>query len=279
MRKTTLRFALLIGLTAACQAQNVVKTHQENLHQNQAQQLTANSPAQSASSPNPQRPMPEQAETRTDAKEISHAPQWPDKINAYSTLAIALFTFFTLLSLLRQIWTSRRTDRAWIIVNPVDYAPAIGFARSPELGRIENSLEGADQRNLFGCAIKNTGNTPARLLEMALCYRTATSKEEIPQKPDYGKRDNLNSLILVKEDSIGYETSLEPSEILTWEESRAVRSRALFLYAFGIVTYEDAYKRKHETRFGYLYHFPQGGDRRKARFAKELMPSTYNSAT
>ena len=179
----------------------------------------------------------------------------------------------------RQTETTRDTERAWVIANPVDNAPAIGFAPSAGAGNLELHLVGAGQRNLVSFSFKSTGNTPAKLVETAILYRKADSLETIPKEPDYGARVRLNDLPLVTGDSVGFVCSLEPSAILPKTEADAVWGQKAFLYAFGIVVYRDVYDRLHETRFGFVYHFPLGGDPRQQGFRRELMPPAYNRAT
>jgi hypothetical protein len=179
----------------------------------------------------------------------------------------------------RQTETTRDTERAWVIANPVGEAPVIGFIPSEGAGNLERHLVGAGQRNVVSFSFKSTGNTPAKLVEVATFYRKVDRLENIPKEPDYGERVSLNDLPLVTGDSIGVAESLGPSPILTKAEADAVWQREAFLYSFGIVVYRDVYNRLHETRFGFVYHFPLGGDPRQRGFRRELMPPAYNYAT
>lgn len=179
----------------------------------------------------------------------------------------------------RQTETTRDTERAWVIANPVDNAPVIGFIPSAGAGNLELHLVGVGQRNVVSFSFKSTGNTPAKLVEAAILYRKVDSLENIPKEPDYGERVPLNDLPLVTGDSVGFVCSLEPSPILPKAEADAVWGQQAFLYAFGIVVYRDVYDRLHETKFGFVYHFPLGGDPRQKGFRRELMPPAYNRAT
>jgi hypothetical protein len=114
----------------------------------------------------------------------------------------------------RQTDTTRDTERAWVIANPVDSAPAIGFAPSAGAGNLELHLVGAGQRNVVSFSFKSTGNTPAKLVETAILYRKADALENIPKEPEYGARVPLNDLPLVTGDSVGFVCSLEPNPIL-----------------------------------------------------------------
>jgi hypothetical protein len=177
-----------------------------------------------------------------------------------------------------QIITTRDTERAWVIASPVDNAPVLGFIPGGE-SNMERHLVGADKHNVFSCSFKTTGNSPARLVESAIRYYKVERLEDIPSEPDYGERIPLNDLPLVPGDSIGFIQFLEPSPILNRIESVRVTRQECFLYAFGIMVYRDAYTRLHETRFGFVYHFPLGGDPREKGFRRDGLPQAYNQAT
>jgi hypothetical protein len=53
---------------------------------------------------------------------------WIDKLNAFSTSVIALFTVFLFFAVIWQTRTARDTERAWIIAAPTEAAPVVGFA-------------------------------------------------------------------------------------------------------------------------------------------------------
>jgi hypothetical protein len=197
-----------------------------------------------------------------------------------------------LIFLIMQTWATRQaaeaalknatalinTERAWVIAAPVDNAPVVGFI--PESGsNLELHLAGCNQTNSFSCSFKSTGNTPARLVEVAIRYMKANKLEDIPKEPTYGDRTVLNNLALVTGDSIRFAAFLEPDIVLKKADHDAVYKQQAFLYAFGIIVYRDVFASLHETRFGYIYHFPQGGDPRENGFRREGLPSSYNQAT
>jgi type II secretory pathway pseudopilin PulG len=171
------------------------------------------------------------------------------------------------------------TERAWVIATPDDNSPVIGFIPSAGAGNLEMHLVGANQRNAVSFSLKSTGNTPARLVEIAILYRKANRLDDIPTEPDYDGKIPLNDLPLVTGDSIGFVQFLEPSPILPKSEADAVCRQEAFLYAFGLVVYRDVYDRLHETRFGYVYHFPLGLDPKPKGFRRDGLPPSYNQAT
>jgi hypothetical protein len=167
-------------------------------------------------------------------------------------------------------------ERAWVIATPIQDDPGIGFI--PEPGD-PNPIPGTDRANMFSVSFKNTGNTPARLVESAVRYQFLNRLEDLSPEPEYGPRGLLERMPLVKGDSIGAFAFLQPNTILTSAQATAVRRSEAFLCAYGILVYEDVFGRSHETRFGYVYFFPRGGDVRPRGFRREGLPSAYNSAT
>jgi hypothetical protein len=190
----------------------------------------------------------------------------------------ALVLLLTVGAIYRQITATKNAERAWIIVSPAIEAPPIGYGFDPA-NPMQQEDFGKDNPNIFLARFKNTGNTPARLVDSMLAYRQVSRLEDIPKEPDYGQRSPFNDLLVAKEDSIGAFAPLQPNPIVTKGEALALRRGEIFWYAYGIVTYLDGFGRMHETRFGYLYFFPLGGDPRQAGLVREGLPLAYNGAT
>jgi hypothetical protein len=136
--------------------------------------------------------------------------------------------------------------------------------------------------NVFDLVIKNSGKTPAHLLELSLSYRNMTKAEwdSLPPEPEY-EYVSMGGLLLVPTDSIGRRTVLTPSGgILSEQELSSIENADRFLYAYGSVKYRDAFENIREMRFGYMYYFPQGGrvGLEPAGFER-LGPEAYNRAT
>jgi hypothetical protein len=201
-----------------------------------------------------------------------------ESVNAISTVVIAIFAVVTAVAIFFQIKTARNTDRAWIIVLPMLEFPPIGYI--PEVG---DTLfyPGRDAKNVFFASAKNTGNTPARITEFRVKYKQVASLEGIPKNPDYGPRPKSPDEILLckEEEPVAAFAFLEPNIIITKPEKEKIERQESFLYAYGIVVYKDAFHRKHETKFGFIYHMPIGGDAMERGFRREKMPSAYNRAS
>lgn len=92
----------------------------------------------------------------------------PPSTHSYTDVLLAAFTgllvvvgIFQWLLIRRQDKHFRNSERAWIIASPIELAPVLGFIPGPG-----DSLTdpGRAKRNVFMCAYKNTGRTPARLV-------------------------------------------------------------------------------------------------------------------
>jgi hypothetical protein len=53
--------------------------------------------------------------------------------------------------------------------------------RAAGAGNLELHLTGVGQRNVVSLSLKNTGNTPAKLVETAILYRKVDRLESIPK--------------------------------------------------------------------------------------------------
>jgi len=219
----------------------------------------------------------ESTSTGKEGDSTQNAHDWIDWLNAFSTCVIALFTIVLAVGVIVQIRTARDSERAWVIVSPTVSAPPIGYIPDPG---DRKSYVGRELRNVFLSSVKNTGNTPARIIEFVTKYKQVSRLQDIPAQPDYGPRQqSSDEVLLVKDDSAGGAAFLEPNVIVTWTERTKIERQESFLYAYGVVGYVDAFQRKHETRFGYIYHFPLGGDARPCSFSREFLPPSYNKAT
>ena len=165
-------------------------------------------------------------------------------------------------------------ERAWMSVAPVQLNPAFGAgdANNPQY------------RLAVGMNISNTGRTPARILRSTLLYAWTDNSWPLPFTPVYLPEEiTIHSGLLLMPNSqpIAHIAFLKPFDVLTVEQVEAVKDRKAFVYAYGFVEYRDVFDEKvvHETRFCYVYNFPQPGE---PQFLKGLMPGGpegYNKAT
>jgi hypothetical protein len=205
-----------------------------------------------------------------DSPKPSH--DWPELVNAVSTLVIALFTIVTSVAIFCQVKTARNTDRAWVIILPMAWNPGVQRTK----------MEGAVPLNVFNASVKNIGRTPAKILELSVKYVMLDKEglKGLPANPEYPECARFDSLLLVPQEFIYRVETLSPTPVLTEKLAQAVEGGKLFLYAYGYVVYADVFGKKRETRRGYLYDFPPGlqASVHNASF-RQWGPSAYNHAT
>jgi hypothetical protein len=177
--------------------------------------------------------------------------KWTERINAISTVVIAVFAVVTAIAVGLQVKTARNSERAWIIVTPKNW--------NPPLASYDPAIGGVIPLNVFEPAIKNVGRTPAKIMEIATKYERLERMEDLPNEPNYGQTGRFDGMILVPQDSMGQRYILTPSGSMTVQERYAVQNGHAFLYAYGFVAYKDAFGKSRYTRWGYKYDFPQGG--------------------
>ncbi len=200
----------------------------------------------------------------------SSAFDWAKYVNASSTLVIAVFTVLLFLAVIWQTSTNRDNERAWVIVTPKSWSPSLVKA-----------VEGVTfPINFFEASYENVGRTPARIIETALRYIIIDKLENLPLEPDYGMVVNLGEMLLVPRDSFPQVRPLEPSPLLMPQQAAEIEQGKKLLYAYGFVAYRDVYRRRRETRCGYLYFFAEGQWRNifPPRFQRGGPPA-YNRAT
>ena len=115
----------------------------------------------------------------------------------------------------------------------------LGYILDPSNPKEEDF--GKDINNVAAVSFKNTGETPATLVESTLVYRHVSSLDDIPKVPEYDQKGSDNELLLVKGDSIQAIAFLQPNPLLTKAQVIALRQRKAFLYAYGAVNYKDAF--------------------------------------
>ena len=150
-------------------------------------------------------------------------------------------------------------ERAWIRVLPHVWSPTLfpvweqGDPIPPE--GIKLVLHN------FPAQIKNVGNTPAIVDETAFKYiLSKVEPSQLPPEPDYGEFVPGNGDIIVSGNEWLADVGLSDGGALSKEQVKDIRTSKLWLYVYGIVRYRDVLRGdSHETRVGYVYHFPQGG--------------------
>jgi hypothetical protein len=162
-------------------------------------------------------------------------------------------------------------ERAWITVLPYIWSPDLY-----PLWETGDPVPASGMMNpiihSFPAKIRNVGRTPAKIDQIGTRYvHLQDHPTFLPAEPDYGKLENQHGYLLISDDEIMVNAHLSSnSGFLTKRAVSDIRNGVSYLYAFGVVKYRDTYDGPHETRFGFIYHFPQGGmiNFEKAAFRK-----------
>src|SRR5205807_4866801 len=119
-------------------------------------------------------------------EELARFTEWL-VIVGFIQAAILLFTVW---AIRHQAFVTKSSERAWMI-------------GSPNMQKLDSPPESGSQLFGYVCNLKNTGRTPARILETGLALRTSKSLGDLPQTPSYKAEEisSLNKILLVPKDS------------------------------------------------------------------------------
>lgn len=187
-------------------------------------------------------------------------------------LIAGLVALLTLRAISIQAEAQMKAERAWVIMTPKDWNP--GLFPLPVAGQVP--------LNVFDCAVKNVGKTPAHITKWAAWYRNfdKSEYERLPKEPIPGDVVSMNAMILVPNDSFRKIIPLQPTPSLDCVQVKSIQSAERFLFFYGFIEYKDDFGKNHETQVGYVYDFPQGGmvSYHDPRFQRTDLPN-YNCAT
>ena len=196
-----------------------------------------------------------------DHQDASQKPEsrnphnWVDWLTGISTAVIALFTIVSVAVFWNQIRTARFSERAWLLVEYVGKSP-----------HLEWQLMNAhiNPTTAVSWKIKNYGRTPARIRCAKLRFHFINTLNELPHSPDYGD-GQCADLVKIPTDGTMFGPNEETPLAVQFKgpggkpstptdvQMAAVRSNSGFLMAYGIVEYDDVFKKDHETRFCHIY--------------------------
>lgn len=177
-----------------------------------------------------QQKQPEQEKTTEDSRD------WADKVNAVSTLVIALFTAGTVLLLVRQIRDTRTRERAWAAF----FLPEVPVV-------VREGTGGKPSDCLIVGFIKNVGDTPATITRKFHFLNVIEIGETLPPSPEYLKeQESQTEYLMVPEASEAATVGISGYHILN-----AAKFQIRIL---GQIVYRDAFGRPHETRYCLRYY-------------------------
>jgi hypothetical protein len=218
----------------------------------------------------------ENEKAKTDgANNPSH--DWVERLNAFSTLIIALFTVLLCVGVFYQVITARGSERAWVVLTEFKAPEHFKWLQIPE------SLTEIRAQLIF----KNEGHTPALLRNMyarfhivdnvkelaAIPFYISKGMEQHPAIPRYGRilvpRETLDT-------TLGYDGDDDGTTLREKLQPIIDGTRTIVLY--GIVTYTDAFDRSHESRFCYVWNAKRDRNQMPGGF-RLGGPAEYNKAT
>lgn|SRR5579862_750921 len=189
---------------------------------------------------------PSGKQNETIQKESASKPthDWIDRVNAFSTFIIAVFTVGMVIVIGIQIREYRTRERAWIAFLLPEH-PIVQIHKS-------------GQPNGFQIVgfIKNVGNTPA-IIVRKFHYVSLTSKDEaLEAVPPYLK---------VEERQTEYQMIPEASEpalgTISDTDWGHIQQGYKTLHVLGQLIYKDVFGRTHETRYCQRYYSKPTRDR------------------
>jgi hypothetical protein len=180
----------------------------------------------------------------------------------------ALILAFTVWVVRDQASAAKNSERAWMIGSPNMQRLLLDTPPEPSA------------QLLYVCNLKNTGRTPARILQTGLAFRKAKSFSDIPQTPSYEKKETFSftKVLIVPQDSFASTTvsQVTKAEYLAVSDS----GERLILYAYGFVKYLDVFGKPRETCFCHYYHVPTPYEAQIEGFRLCVeAPPAYNKAT
>jgi hypothetical protein len=155
--------------------------------------------------------------------------------NAWFAGAVAVFTFATLLVLMRTNNHFRVSERAYINLS---HSPP-GVRWTPG--------HGADHFDVV-IRTKNHGATPGRTIGFFMTGKVVGSLDELPKRPIYGVCQSMGSFIVA-----GDKTFISQPFILGNGDGALVRSGQRLLVVYGFIDYEDQFGTVHRAGYARVY--------------------------
>jgi hypothetical protein len=218
---------------------------------------------------------PAEKNEQPQAANAQHPPHdWIDKLNAVSTGIVAAFTALLFGGIFYQVRNLRDVERAWFVVD--------AWTTPEELEHF-NYDKPTPLKSDF--TFKNRGRTPATITESSTFFGVISKSPGLPEIPIYRPEGAVSGyprtgLLVVQSeksniriDFMDKREEFQPFQLLE------VRSGEALLVIYGFVRYSDAFRRKHEVRFCYIYHPKKGPNHWMGGEFKLGGPPAYNSHT
>lgn len=199
---------------------------------------------------------------------------WIDRLNAGSTATIAVFTILLFGGIFYQVQNLRDVERAWFVMEQL-VAPA-------ELDHFSLTNPTPITAQF---TFKNCGRTPAKITKSSFFFGLVDTTSGLPEVPQYRPEDATSGypkqgLLVVQSETsnVGVQfmdgkEDFKPSQLVD------IRNGTSLLVIYGFVLYTDAFRRRHELRFCYIYRPKKGANNWMGGEFKLEGPKSYNSHT
>lgn len=205
-------------------------------------------------SENPKTTIPSDSNRKDEtATKTSDAPDWTNRVNAFSTLIIAIFTVLLFAGLVVQISTSRAIERAWVMVEiqPDPEKPSDG-----RLQVFESSGTDGDSTAAINAVLNcsNAGKTPAWIQETIAKFEMVKS---LPETPNFESAQSVQRSTIPLGMAEG--GTVPHSQKIRWTPiAKGHQKTDEMAVIYGRVAYRDIFGRRRTTTFGFKIR-PHGG--------------------
>lgn len=243
MPKLFLYFPLLLSVVVVAAPQSSKKNPEEpsqstKANQEKKDQSGPTSPSDIQQIRQDSKPQTQNSQSK-EANADKQPHDWIDKLNAISTLIIAMFTLALFLVVLFQLKDYRARERAWIMVELEPVPGAGGIIHGDEISK------GVVTKNTsFNVRIycTNDGKAPAWITEKRACIDIAN---KLPTKPNWNNVD----IVQAAPEPVAVGGKSKPKDCgLTCPKAK---DSGEMIIIYGIIKYRDPFKTKRTTSFAY----------------------------
>jgi hypothetical protein len=213
-----------------------------------------------------------QAPKAIDALHRAH--DWIDRLNAWSTATIAVFTILLFSGIFYQVQNLRDVERAWFVMEQLV---------APE--ELEHFSLAKPTPIKAQFTFRNCGRTPAKITKSSFFFGLVDKASGLPEVPQYRPEDATSGypkqgLLVVQSETSNISVEFmdgkedfEPSQLVEIRDGKSL------LVIYGFILYSDAFRRRHELRFCHIYHPKKGVNNWMGGEFKLEGPISYNSHT
>jgi hypothetical protein len=186
-------------------------------------------------------------------------------IDSYLTAVIALFTGLTFLIYRGQLSALKTSERAWMVSNSISEFP------------VYSSLGKQPTGQTFPARFEQTnrGRTPAWITAMGSRINLLPKGKTLPPEPTYDWATPFPPEGTVLPPNANIPQGVD----ITLADLSNVDNGAVTFYFYGVVQYRDVFRKKHETKYCYVFKPQSSATDPSPRDFYIGGPANYNKAT